>query len=159
MNEIIIPDKLQPFVKAFFAESEDVAKALIIQASRAIYSVDDDEDSFSYSRGKQNITDHELQVVCGLMQSLKPQDALEALFAAQIIVCHMLGMRKLAKDGSYENQRIGLNMLRFSNEAIGHLQKKRSGGMQNITVNYNYAGTAPAPIPTIIPHEEIKDAD
>lgn len=158
MNEIIIPDRLQPFVKAFFAESEDVAKALIIQASRAIYNVDDDEDSFSYSRGKQNITDDELQVVCGLMQSLKPQDMLEALYAAQIIVSHVLGMRKLAKS-CYEEQRIGLNMLRFSNEALGHLQKKRSGGMQNITVNYNYAGKVPAPIPTIIPHEEIKDAD
>ena len=42
MNELTIPKKLQPIVKAFYAESEGVAKALIIQASKAIYGDDDD---------------------------------------------------------------------------------------------------------------------
>lgn len=158
MNEITIPKKLQPIVKAFYAESEEVAKALIIQACKAIYSVADQDEGFSYGR-KKEISKEELQSVCALMQSLKPQDALEALFAAQIVVAHMLGIRKLAKDGCYEEQRIGLKMLRFSNDALVQLQKKRCGGMQNITVNYNHIGTAPAPVPTIIPHEEIKYAD
>lgn len=154
MNEITIPKKLQPIVKAFYAESAEVAKSLIVQACKAIYSVEDEDDGFSYRR-KKDISKEELQAVCALMQSLKPQDALEALFVAQIVVSHMLGMRKLAKDGSYEEQRIGLKMLRFSNDALGQLQKKRCGGMQNITVNYNHLGTAPAPLPVIIPHQEV----
>lgn len=153
MNEITIPERLQPLVQAFYAESEEVAKTLILQAAKTIY----DANNELYSRN-HIITDDELQSVCALMQGLKPQDMLEALYAAQIIVSHMIGMHKLAKD-HYEEQRIGLKMLRFSNEALGQLHKKRSGGMQNIMVNYNYAGTAPAPMPTIIPHEEIKYAD
>lgn len=157
MNEIIIPKKLQPIVKAFYAESEEVAKALIVQACKAIYGDVDDGD-FSYKK-KKDISKEELQGFCALMQSLKPQDAIEALFAAQIVVSHMLGMRKLAKDGSYEEQRIGLKMLRFSNDALGQLQKKRCGGMQNITVNYNHLGTTPASLPVIVPHEEVDHAN
>jgi hypothetical protein len=34
-------------------------------------------------------------------------------------------------------------LIQFSNKALSQLQKKRNGGVQNITVNYNYAGTAP----------------
>jgi hypothetical protein len=52
MNEIIIPEKLQPLVQAFFAESEEVAKALIVQAAKAIYSVADENDSYSYDKKK-----------------------------------------------------------------------------------------------------------
>jgi hypothetical protein len=91
------------------------------------------------------------------MQSLKPHDMLEALFSAQIIVGHMLGMSKLAK-GSHKELSLGLKLLRFSNEALVQLHKKRAGGMQNITVNYNYVGTDPTS-PMIIPHKEINDAD
>jgi len=156
MNEITIPKKLQPIVKAFYAESKDVAKALIVQASKAIYSLDEN-DVFSLEK-KHEMTSDELQGICALMEGLKPRDMLEALFAAQIVVSHILGMRNLAKGGA-EESRMGLKLLRFSNEALGQLQKKRSGGMQNITVNYNYAGTAPTPIPTIIPYEEVTNAD
>ena len=156
MHEITIPKKLQPIVRAFYAESKDVAKALIVQASKAIYSLDESE-VFSLEK-KHEMTSDELQGICALMEGLKPRDMLEALFAAQIVVSHMLGMRKLAKGGA-EESRMGLKLLRFSNDALGQLQKKRTGGMQNITVNYNYAGTAPANMPTIISHEEIKYAD
>lgn len=157
MREITIPKKLQPIVKAFYAESPEVAKSLILQASRAIYGVDSKEDFFSYG-SKQEITQDELEAVCELMQGLKPQDMLEALFASQIIVSHMLGMRKLAKIGP-KDQHMGLKLLRFSNEALKQLLRKRSGGMQNITVNYNYSGTDPKHMPTIIQQKEIDYAD
>jgi hypothetical protein len=153
MNEITIPKKLQPIVNAFYAESKEVAKALILQAAKAIYNLDAGDDPFYIGRDKK-ITDDELNGVCALMEAIKPRDMLEALFAAQIVVSHMLGMRKLAQGGT-EESRIGLKMLRFSNEALSHLQKKRSGGMQNITVNYNYNGM-PAPLISTIPIE-LKD--
>ena len=71
------------------------------------------------------------------MQGINPSDVLEAIIAAQITVTHMLGMRKLAT-GHLADQHLGLKMLRFSTDAMQQLQKKRCGGMQNITVNYNY---------------------
>ena len=150
MNEITIPKKLQPIVNAFYAESKEVAKALILQAARAIYNLDAGDEPFYIGKAK-DITNDEFNGVCTLMEGLKPRDMLEALFASQIVVSHMLGMRKLAL-GGVEESRIGLKMLRFSNEALCKLQKKRSGGMQNITVNYNYNGVQSAPTP-IIPIE------
>lgn len=156
MNEITIPKKLQPIVAAFYSESPDVAKALILQASRAVYELDND-DVFCLAK-KHEMTSDELQSICALMEGIKPRDMLEAVFASQIIVSHMLGMRKLAKGGP-EESRMGLKLLRFSNDALCQLQKKRNGGMQNITVNYNCSGTAQTLTPTIIPHGEIKYAD
>jgi len=152
MNELTIPKKLQPIVKAFYAESEGVAKALIIQAVKAIYGDDDDPFAHIYE-AKQQITNEELEGVCALMQSLKPKDMFEALFAAQIVVSHMLGMSKLSKKSSHD-QDMGLKLLRFSNEALCKLQKKRSGGMQNITVSYNHDGIDQKPIQTIITQEK-----
>lgn len=154
MNEITIPKKLEPIVRAFCSDSLEAAKALIIQAAKAIYGSDeDDDDSFSF-KTKHIITPEELKGVCALIQGIKPKDTLEALIAAQIVASHLLGMRKLAK-GHIEDQRIGLNMLRFSSEAINQLQKKRSGSMQNITVNYNYNGHGSALMQTIIPEHSL----
>ena len=148
MNEITIPKKLEPIVRAFFSDSPETAKALIIQAAKAIYGCDEGE---AFSLGSKHIiTPEELEGICALMESFKPQDILEVLLASQIIVTHLLGLRKLAK-GHIEDQRLGLNMLRFSNDAMNQLLKKRSGNMQNITVNYNYNGSGPALMQTVIP--------
>lgn len=137
MNKLIIPKKLDPIVRAFFAESPQLAKKLLIRAAKAIYGSDDDKDSFDFSRNHHQITKEELEEICTLMQSIKPNDMIEAIMASQIVVSHMLGMRKLAK-GYLADQHIGLKMFRFSMDAMQQLQKKRSGSVQNITVNYNY---------------------
>lgn len=139
--DITIPKKLEPIVKAFFADSPKTAKALIIQAAKAIYGINEDEEHFSFG-SKKEIASEDLETVCSIMQGLQPKDMMEALYAAQIVASHMLGMKKLASVVT-EDVRIGLKMLQFSNHALSQLQRKRNGGMQNITVNYNYAGTAP----------------
>lgn len=156
MNEITIPKKLEPIVKAFFSESPRAAKTLIIQAAKAIYGFDEDDEGLYTFEKKHVITSEELEGVCALMQGIKPQDTLEALLASQIVASHLLGLRKLAK-GHVEDQRIGLNMLRFSSEAINQLQKKRSGTMQNITVNYNYHGSGQALMQTVLPNSNKKE--
>ncbi len=71
------------------------------------------------------------------MKGINPRDNLETLYAAQIVASHMLGMRKLS--ASYpDDQKLGLKLLRFSNEAIQHLHKKRNGGTQTVKVYDNY---------------------
>jgi hypothetical protein len=151
MNEVItIPKKLEPIVKAFYAESPETAKALIIQATKAIYGFDDDNDYLSsYGRKNHEITEEELEGICAMIDGIRPIDMLEALFASQIIVSHLLGLRKLAR-GHINDQRLGLKLLRFSSEAINQLQKKRSGGMQNICVTYNHNGPGPALVQTVL---------
>lgn len=159
MTKVAIPKKLEPIVRAFFVDSPETAKALIIQAIKAIYGSDEDRDLVSdFRKAKHQTTPEEVEGICSLMQGIKPTDMLEALFAAQIVASHMLGMRKLAT-GHPEDLHVGLKMIRFSNDAICQLQKKRNGSMQNITVNYNYAGSSPTSTPMIIPLEEIERAN
>ncbi len=153
MKEITIPKKLEPLVKAFYADSPEMARSLVLQSANAIYGIRDDpgDDHMleMFSKQKQ-LTPDELEEVCALMGSIRPVDMVEALFAAQIIVSHMLGMRKMAK-GYNEDVCLGLRLLRFSNDALCQLQKKRSGNIQNITVNYNHNGQGAALMQTILP--------
>lgn len=154
MSNITIPKKLDPIVKAFYAKSPKAAKQLVIQAVKAIYGSEEERDPFDYSMKRQYvITNEDIEIICAFIQGFKPKDMLEALLAAQITVTHMLGMRKLAT-GHLADQHVGLKMFRFSTDAMQQLQKKRCGGMQNITVNYNYSGTQP-----IIPTIPIDDCD
>lgn len=138
MANITIPKKLDPIVRAFLAESPKTAKKLVIQAAKAIYGAEEEKDPLDFSMKSQHvITNEDIEDICAFMQGIKPSDVLEAIIAAQITVTHMLGMRKLAT-GHLADQHLGLKMLRFSTDAMQQLQKKRCGGMQNITVNYNY---------------------
>lgn len=156
MANITIPKKLDPIVRAFFAESPKAAKKLIIQAAKAIYGAEEERNPCDFSMKRQHIiTNEDIEDICAFMQGIKPSDILEAIMASQIVVSHMLGMLKLAT-GHLADQHLGLKMLRFSMDAMQQLQKKRCGGVQNITVNYNYNGDKPSPI-SMIPIENYSD--
>jgi hypothetical protein len=153
--EVTAPKAIAPLMQAFHVDSEEVASSLILEAARAIYSQDDSGINV-FSR--KDVSTEELDGITSLMKGLKPRDTLETLYAAQIVACHMLGMRKLS--ASYpDDQRLGLKLLRFSNEAMQQLERKRNGGSQNITVNYNYHGQGNALIQTVIPNQESNNAN
>jgi len=149
MKEITIPKKLAPLVKAFSAD-EQSAKTLIVEAAKAIYTTN---DSFGFN--SCSISNEEIEGVIALMNGINPKDTIEMIYGAQIITSHMLGL-KLLSHSFAADQALGLKLLRFSNEAMSQLQKKRAGGTnQNITVNYNYNGQGQAIMQTVIP---IKDS-
>lgn len=141
-KEIAAPQFLVPLMQAFHVDSDKVAKSLISEAARAIYGKE------GYG-GSREISKSELDGVVSLMRCINPRDSLETLYAAQIVVCHMLGMRKLA-DTYGDDQKLGLNLLRFSNEALVQLEKKRSGATQNIVVNYNHSVQGNALMQTVL---------
>ena len=64
-----------------------------------------------------------------------------------------LGWERLA-ERCRDDQKLGLDLLRFSNEAMQNLVKKRCGGVQNITVNYNHTGQVNTLMQTVIPEKE-----
>ncbi|CDZ80199.1 hypothetical protein BN1013_00705 [Candidatus Rubidus massiliensis] len=130
-RQITVPQTLEPLMQAFHVDSEEAIKTLVINAANAIYG------SNELGFGKKSISSEEIDGIVSLIKGINPKDALETLYAAQIIAAHMLGMRKLSSIFQ-DDQKLGLKLLRFSNEAMQHLQKKRDGGLQNITVNYNY---------------------
>lgn len=126
MKDITISKKLGPLVEAFSVESEEAAKTLIISAAKAIcYS-----DSIGF---RSNPSKEEIEGVWALMKGIKPRDTIEALYAAQIVAAHMLGMRKLA-DEHIDDQSFGLKLLSFSTHAMQLLEKKRNMEIQDILV-------------------------
>ena len=140
------PKSIAPIMEAFHVESDEVVKALVLDTARAIYGQDD----FDMHR---SISKNELEGVISLIRSIHPKDSLETLFAAQIVVGHILGLRRLSKD-FVDDQRLGLNLLRFSSEAMQMLIKKRSGVIQNIIVNYSYNGQGDALMQTVLSNGE-----
>jgi len=148
MKEITIPKKLAQLVRAFSAD-EQAVKNLIIEATKTIYTC---HDSFGLS--SCSISDEEIEGIIALMNGINPKDTIEMIYGAQIITSHMLGL-KLLSHSFTADQVLGLKLLRFSNEAMSQLQKKRAGGAsQNITVNYNYNGQGPALMQTVIPPKD-----
>lgn len=132
MKEITIPTKLMPLIKAFYSD-EQSAKKLIIQATKSIYI---SEDSVRFCNDP--ISNEELEGVIALMNSINPKDTLEMIYGAQIITSQLLGLRLMSHSFSTD-QALGLKLLKFNNEVMNQLQKKRSQGTtQNIRVNFNY---------------------
>jgi hypothetical protein len=149
LYEVTVPKAIAPLMQAFHVDSEKAAKSLILEAARAVYGSDEmGLNPFA----KNSFSKEALASISSLMQGIYPRDTLETLYAAQIVVSHMLGMRRLSSSNE-EEQKLGLKLLRFSNEAMQHLAKKRHGGNQNITVNYNYNGQGPALMQTILPEK------
>ena len=148
MKEITIPKKLAPLIQAFSAD-EQSARTLIIEAAKTIYTTQE-----SYGISSCSISNDELEGVIALMRGIDPKDTIEMIYGAQIVTSHLLGIKLLANSFPAD-QALGLKLLRFCNEAMSQLQKKRSGGTtQNITVNYNYNGQGPALMQTVIPTKD-----
>lgn len=145
-TQIEAPKALVPIMEAFHVDSEKLAKSLVLDAAKAIYGQEEWGKDRSFSKS-------ELDGIVSLIRSIKPRDSLETLFASQIVIGHLLGMRKLS-DRSPDDQRLGLNLLRFSNEALQALTKKQCGATQNIVVNYSYSGQGNALMQTVLPKGE-----
>lgn len=147
-HEVVAPMALSPIMQAFHVDSEEAAHSLILEASKAIYGEKEKEYDF-IGPGDRELSESELEGVSSLMRGLAPRDSLETLYAAQIVASHMLGMRKLSSS-YHEDQKIGLKLLKFCNEAMQLLEKKRNGATQNITVNHNYNGQGQTLSQTVI---------
>jgi hypothetical protein len=154
MSNITIPKKLESIIQAFYSETPQAAKKLVIQAAKAIYGSEEEKERFDLVSEYNPITNEQVEDICAFMQGIKPNDMLEAIIAAQIVVTHMLGMRKLAR-GYIDDQRLGLKMLQFSSESIAKLQKKRWGAVQNINIPYH--GEKAQATQTVIPIQSLKE--
>jgi hypothetical protein len=132
-QDLTISKALTPIVEAFMVDSEELAKGLLNQAVNAIYYKKREE--YSFDDVSKPITKKEIDEVFALMKTINPKDVIEALHGAQIIVGHLLGMRKLSQS-CRDDQRLGIKLLRLSSDALERLERKRSGH-QNINVTYH----------------------
>jgi len=147
-TEVVAPKALSAIMQAFHVDSEEAASSLIIEASKAIYGEKEKDYSFIGPEDRK-LSEAELKGVSSLMRGISPKDSLESLLGAQIVASHLLGMKKLASNYC-EDQKIGLRLLKFCNESMQLLEKKRTGSTQNITVNHNYNGPGQTLSQTVI---------
>lgn len=131
---IKIHKTLDPIIEAFSVESAKEAKVLIEKAAKAIYEDGDEDDLIGFSFRKP-MSEKEFTEVYELIKALQPRDILEAITVSQIVVSHLLAMRKLSQSHR-DDQRLGLLLLKLSNDALDRLAKKRSGCIQKIEVAY-----------------------
>jgi hypothetical protein len=123
---------IKAIMTALQADSPITARFLVEEAVQAIYGK---QVPWEPDRDLTN----EIDMMLALMKGLNPIDPIEALYTAQILVSHLLGMRRLSENGN-EDQKLGLHLLRFANETIVLLEKKKKGQTsQHISVTYNYA--------------------
>lgn len=132
-QDVAIPKAITPIVEAFMVDSEELARGLLNQAVNAIYYIK--RDVYSFDDDSTPITKKEIDEVFALMKAINPKDIIEALHGAQIIVGHLLGMRKLSQS-SRDDQRLGIKLLRLSSDALEKLERKRSDH-KNINVTYH----------------------
>lgn len=151
MKTITIPRKLAPLVKAF-SEDDQSARLLIIEAAKAINKT---EKRIGYGCDEEKISNEELEGIIALMKGIAPRDTIEMIYGAQIISSHLMGLRLLGSNHA-NDQVLGLRLLRFSNDALSQLQKKKAGGIsKNINITYNHAGPGPALMQTVIPKDNL----
>lgn len=149
MKKVSIPKKLEPLVKAFSVDDQ-AARLLIIEAAKTSCQANK-----RYGFSDVEIPREEIEGILALIRGIAPQDTIEMIYGAQIVSCHLMGLRLLTHDFR-DDQTLGLKLLRFSNEAMVQLQKKRSKGTnQTITINYNYSGQWPAFMQTVIPKDNL----
>lgn len=104
MKKIAIPEKLVPLVKAFSADDQS-ARQLIAESLRPM--------------------NDELDGIIAIMRQLTPKNTIQLIHAAQFVICHSSGLR-LLNHGFPEDQKLGLKLLRFSNQAMS----KFCGGLK-----------------------------
>jgi len=85
-------------------------------------------------RAKAKATDEQMEMVIHLIESLQPQDAIEAALASQFAVTYIRGMNT----SQYFN--LNLELFEFGHKALETLQKYRSKGAQQISVQYVHQG-------------------
>lgn len=109
--DVTIPKALEPLVKAFNTDSEEVVNALVVEAVKALI-------------GSDKVSTVELDGITSLMEGLSPQSPNEVIYAAQAVACHVIGIHKLSANYG-EDQKLGLKFLRFSNEVFEQLYSRK----------------------------------
>ena len=107
----------------------------IVQGSvKAAYGLKDPTDyEIEYKgAGKKVVaTGDQVEMVMHLIETLQPADAIEAALASQFAITYVRGIEESV------GHTIQIDLFEFSHKALETLQKYRSKGAQQISVQYN----------------------
>lgn len=110
MESINIPAELAQLLCVFDSDEETIRKIVTQAAGR-------------------KIPDEEFAGILGLLQHLRPQNDIQAIYAAQIVLCHVRGLRLLSQEFR-EDRALGMKTLKACHEAILGLQQTKTKGIR-----------------------------
>jgi hypothetical protein len=88
----------------------------------------------NYIKLKAVATDEQVEMVMHLVESLQPMDAIEAALASQFAITYIRAIEGKHHDGEPS---LNLELFEFGHKVLEALQKYRSKGAQQISVQYN----------------------
>ncbi len=126
-------------VPATIDSNETVKKCLFQQTIKIAYQISipyDFTSSYNPEKPYQLATEEQIEMVASLFQAIRPQDAVEAALAQQFIIVHLQAI-KSAAGGMNEKD---IKQFELTHQILETLQKYRSKGAQQISVQYVHQG-------------------
>lgn len=129
-----LPQGFNPISQRASLANQNVIRRIIQGTVRAAYRLKDPPRKGYHGNSaepKALATEEQTEMVMQLIESLLPADAIEAALASQFVIAYIRGV-DLAVDCS-----IPIELFEFGHKALEALQKYRSKGAQQISVQYN----------------------
>jgi hypothetical protein len=117
--------------------SQNIVRRIVQGAVKSAYRLKPPEQwdwKGNYVKPKAIATSDQVEMVMHLIESLQPTDAIEAVLASQFAVTYIRAMEE--KD-HYGTPAVNLDLFEFGHKVLETLQKYRSKGAQQISVQYN----------------------
>jgi hypothetical protein len=114
--------------------NQGVIRQIIRGTIKAAYSLKDPPQwdyQDNYIKPKAVATNDQVEMVIHLIESLQPADAIEAALASQFAITYIRGMDAI------NEYNVSTDLFEFGHKVLEALQKYRSKGAQQISVQYN----------------------
>ncbi len=132
-----VPEDFNPIRAQGISENRDLLKRIVQSTVRIAYSIRSPELCDYHGNAvkpKALATTEQIETVMHLIESIQPMDAIEAALASQFAVTFIRAMEATSNYGSVS---INLDLFEFGHKVLEALQKYRSRGAQQISVQYN----------------------
>lgn len=114
--------------------NQEVVRRIIQGAIKASYRLKNPSEydlKYGGAKGKAVAANEQIEMVMHLIESLQPTDAIEAALASQFAITYIRGVE------AAESHSVPIDLFEFGHKVLETLQKYRSKGAQQISVQYN----------------------
>lgn len=119
--------------------NQDVIKRIVQNTIRGAYRLQTPSSMDYYGnpiKPKAVASQEQVEMVIHLIEAIQPTDAIEAALASQFALTYIRGMEATIDQHSMSPERL-LALFEFGHQVLETLQKYRSKGAQQISVQYN----------------------
>ncbi len=129
-----VPQDFNPMRSERLPNNKDVVRRIIQGAVKVAYRLKNPTQWDSLQnpiKPKAVATNEQMEMIIHLIESLQPSDAIEAALASQFAITYIRGIEVA------ESYSIPIDLFEFGHKVLETIQKYRSKGAQQISVQYN----------------------